>query len=501
MSKVSVRGVARSVRAENRRALKAVQRETKRTTDSFQNFALGLGIGTNNLTSGNHYGYNPMTRQRVELEWAHRGSFIAGVGVDIIADDMTREGVDIIGQLTPEQVALIDERATTLRIWNKLCSTIKWARLYGGAIAVLLIEGQDYSTPLRIDRVGPDQFRGLLVLDRWLVSPSLNDLVTDIGPDMGLPKFYTVDIAAPALRGVKVHHSRCLRLQGDELPYWQAVAENLWGASVLDRPWDRMTGFDAATTGASQQVHKSYLRYFKIEKYRDILGGLGGPQAYRGLMEMVAAMRLFASNEGITLIDAKDDMVTTQASTFSGIADVLLQLGQHLSGNFQIPLVRLFGQSPAGLTSTGESDLKTYYDGIRKRQVQDLLVMVTIIYRLIAQSLRIKVPDGFGVSFRPLWQMDEPQKAEVAAKDTQTVTSVHEAAVISDRTLLRELQNIARRTGRFTSITDEMVEAASDEIPEPEPDGDGIDPPPDGSATPPGTDTESNELDALAAGK
>ena len=468
MAKVSIKGVARTARAENRRAIDAARREAKRSTDSFQNFALGLGIGTNNPTSGNMYGYNPKTKQRVELEWAHRGSFIAGVAVDILADDMTREGVDLVGQLTPEDIQRIDERATTLKIWPRLNSAIKWGRLYGGAIAVLLIDGQDYSKPLRIDMVGPDQFRGLLVLDRWMISPSLSDLVTDIGPDLGMPKYYTVDISAPALRGVKIHHSRCLRLIGDELPYWQAVSENLWGASVLERPFDRMTSFDAATTGASQQVHKSYLRYFKVDKYRDILGGVGGPAAFKGLMEMIQTMRLFASNEGITIIDTKDDMVTHQASNFTGIADVLLQLGQQLSGNFQIPLVRLFGQSPAGLSATGESDLKTYYDGIRKRQMMDLLVMVTVIYRLIARSLKIRSQDGFGINFRPLWQMDEGQKAEVAAKDTQSAMEVHSAGVISDQTLLRELQHVARRTGRWKSITDEIVEKASDELPAPE---------------------------------
>ncbi len=453
MAKISVKAPARQVRSENRRFL-----------DSFQNFSLGLGIGTNNLTSGNMYGFNPKTRQRTELEWAHRGTFIAGVAVDIIADDMTREGVDLVGNLKPDQVEKIDELATVLEVWNKLCDTIKWARLYGGAIAVLLIDGQDYSKPLRVDTVGPDQFKGLLVLDRWQVDPSMNDLVSELGPQLGLPKYYVVNSSAPALRGQKIHYTRCLRLLGDKLPYWQALTENLWGASVLERPFDRMTGFDAATTGATQQVHKSYLRYFKVDKYRDILGGLGGAQALKGLSEMVASMRLFASNEGITLIDAKDDMVTQQATNFTGISDVLLQLGQHLSGNFQIPLVRLFGQSPAGLNATGEADLKTYYDNIRKRQMQDLLVMVTIIYRLLAQSLRIKAGDGFGITFRPLWQMDEPQKAEVATKDTQTVMEVHSAGLITDRTALQELQHIARRTGRWQSITDEVVEAASDEI-------------------------------------
>jgi hypothetical protein len=132
--------------------------------------------------------------------------------------------------------------------------------------------------------------------------------------------------------------------------------------------------------------------------------------------------------------------------------------------------------STAGLSATGESELKTYYDCIHKRQVQDLLVMVTVIYRLIVQSLKFKVGDGFGVSFRSLWQMTETEKSDIAQKDTNTVMEVHGAGLISDQVALRELQFSARRTGRWKAITDEIVEAASDEV---APQGeDAIDPPP-----------------------
>ena len=233
--------------------------------------------------------------------------------------------------------------------------------------------------------------------------------------------------------------------------------------SVLERPFPILSQYDSATAGVSQLVSKAYLRYFKIDKYRDIVGGVGGPQALKGLMEMVQQMRLFASNEGITLIDMKDDMVTTQGSAFTGIADVLLQLAQQISGSFNIPLVRLLGQSPGGLNSSGDSELKQYYGGIAQRQ-QYIRVMVTIIYRCIAQSLRIDVGEGFSVVFRPLWQMEETEKADVASKDTQTVLDVHSTGVISDQVFLRELQHIGKRTGRWKSITDEDVEAASDEI-------------------------------------
>jgi hypothetical protein len=99
------------------------------------------------------------------------------------------------------------------------------------------------------------------------------------------------------------------------------------------------------------------------------------------------------------------------------------------------------------LSATGESELKTYYDGIDTRQVQDMLVMVTVIYRLIVQSLKFKVGDGFGITFRSLWQMTEGEKSDIAQKDTNTVMQVHGAGLISDQVALRCVErggNLAR---------------------------------------------------------
>jgi len=464
MARVSVKAAARHARTMDKSARKA---SASQTHDSFQNFMLGVGIGTNSAITANSYGYNPITRERTRLEWQYRGSWAAGIGVDIIADDMTREGVEIIGNLDPDQVEAIEEEAVSLGIWKAINQTIKWARLYGGCIAVLLIDGQDYSKPLRIETVGPDQFRGLLVLDRWMVYPSLDNLVTEIGPNLGLPKFYTVEALAPALRGTKIHYSRCIRLVGDDLPYWQFISENMWGMSVLERLNDRLTSFDQATIGAAQLVYKAYLRYFKVKDYRKIIA-TGGP-AYKGLVEQVQAMRMFASNEGISLIDSEDDLVTTQMSSLTGIAECLLQLGQQISGGWQIPLVRLFGQSPAGLNSTGESDLKTFYDGIRKRQNLDLKVGVTKAYRCLARSLRIPAESGFGIKFRSLWQLDDAQKSEIAERDTRSAIAVMETGKISDQTFLKELQRMSATTGRWESITNEEVDAANDQVEPPAP--------------------------------
>jgi phage-related protein (TIGR01555 family) len=433
---------------------------TIRTVDSFQNFIAKLGVGADNLLSGSTYGFNPITRQRTLLEWIHRGSWIAGVAIDVVADDMTREGVDIIGPIKAEDRTKIEDAASRLDVWGQLNDNIKWSRLYGGSIAVYMIAGQDYSTPLRLETIDRGDFRGLCVLDRWQLQPHVDDIVTEEGPFMGLPKYYTVEGQAPGLRGKKVHYTRCIRLEGVRLPYQQRLTENLWGESELERVYDRLIAFDSATTGAAQLVYKIHLRSLGIKGLRTIV--MQGGDGLLGLLGQVEMMRRFQMSEGITMIDADDTLETQSPPAISGLSEILIGFGQQLSGALQIPLVRLFGQSPAGLNSTGESDLKNYYGDIKQKQERDLGFHVPRMYRMIAQSEGIKVPDGFGTEFRSLWQLEEGDKAEIASKDSTTWTGLVEAGIATPVMAMRGLRNSGKEMQRFQEFTDEIIKDAED---------------------------------------
>lgn len=466
MAKISKKTINAAAKAERdllkSRTKDASPRSRRKTRDSYQNFAINLGMGTDNVLSASTYGFNPITRNRTLLEWIHRGSWLGGMAVDIPADDMVRAGVDITCDADPEQVDGVQQDLVRLGTWTGLRDTVAWSRLYGGAIGVIMIDGQDYSQPLDPERIGKGQFRGVQALDRWMVEPSLGDLVAEQGPHLGLPKFYRVTSDIPGLRMKTVHYTRVIRFDGIRLPYWQRVSENLWGISVLERLYDRMVAFDSTTQGAAQLSYKSYLRTIKIKGLRDILAE-GGP-AETVLTQYVDMMRRYQSIEGMTMLDGDDDFVPHSNVNMSGMSEIMLQMGQQLSGALQIPLVRLFGQSPAGLNSTGESDLRTYYDGIAQQQAEKLLVPMHVIVRAAALSGGWKIPDDFDVIFRPLWQLSEEQKSEVANRDTQTIAQAEERGLVSQRTAMSELKQQSKVTGRFTNISDEEIEEASDEL-------------------------------------
>lgn len=433
------------------------------TLDSFQNLLTRTGVGGGSINDASRYAFSPVSRYRTQLEYCYRSSWIAGQAVDTVAEDMTREGVEIHSDMEPDDLEILEAEAGRLKIWDAVCDVVKWSRLYGGSVGFLMIDGQKPETPLRLDTISKGQFRGVLPLDRWVVNATQSDLIQEYGPDFGKPKFYTTTGDSIGLPTMRIHHSRLIRQDGVDLPYWQRIAENGWGQSVLERLWDRLIAFDSTTEGAAQLVYKAHLRTYKVDGLRDIIAT--GGKAFEGLVKQIEMIRLYQSNEGLTLMDGKDEFEAHQYA-FSGLSDMMLQFGQQISGALQIPLVRLFGQSPAGMNSTGESDLRTYYDNIKQQQERRLRSGIERVYDVLHRStFGTEPPEGWQIAFKPLWQMSDEQKATIAMNTATAVVGAYDSQIIDRATALKELRQSAQVTGVFSNIDDDQIKEAEDEPP------------------------------------
>jgi phage-related protein (TIGR01555 family) len=298
------------------------------------------------------------------------------------------------------------------------------------------------------------------------LQPSLATVET--GRDAGLPVYYTViqDLANGTLSNLKMHHSRAIRQIGIQLPAMQAITEQWWGESVIERLYDRLIAFDTATSGAANLIQKAHLRTIKIDKLREVFAA--GGKAEENLMTMFSYMGIMQNNEGITLLDSADEFQTTSYS-FAGLSDMILQFGQQISGATGIPLVRLFGQSPAGLSATGEADMRMYYDNINAQQETDLREGMLKLLRILHKSvLNTTAADTFDFDFSSLWQASTKEKAEIANATVTAIKGAIEAGVIDNVTALQELKQSSEHTGIFTNITEEQI-AEAKSLPPPVP--------------------------------
>jgi len=433
------------------------------------NSRLGVGMVDNNISQA-HYQPNLITRNRLQLENAYRGSWMVGSIVDAIAEDMTRAKIELRHAGDPSETMELERSFTRMGIWGDITDAIKWSRLYGGAIVVMIVEGQDLSTPLNMDTISKGAFKGLVTYDRWQLQPSLDDLIgVDEGAEAGLPRYYSIvnNITAGVDQtlGTKIHYSRVIRMTGINLPYFQAITEMFWGESIIERLFDRLISFDTATMGAANLVDRAYLRTIGVDGLREILAA--GGKAEEGLISMFSYMRMLQNNEGLTLTDKNDDF-QTHSYSFSGVSDIILQFGQQLAGASGIPLVRLFGQSPSGMSATGESDMRMYYDTILAKQESMLREGIQRILSATYRSIYGKpMPSDTTFEFKSLWQMSAIDKSTVANNITTAITTAYQAGILNDATALKELKQSAEITGIYTNITDEDIVEAENEPPAP----------------------------------
>lgn len=444
------------------------------TLDGFDNFVSRLGLNNDNALSAGTYEFNLVTRNRIKLEAAYRGSWIVGVVVDAVAEDMTRAGIDVTTNEADEDLKDLFNAMSRLQIWQSMQNTIKWGRLYGGCLGVLQIKGQRLDTPIDLDTIAQDQFQGIVVYDRWQLNPVLTPVI-DSGPEMGLPVFYQIvnnpqsmDPTAKTATGqITVHHSRVIRYTGIDLPYFQAITEMMWGESILERLWDRLISFDNATMSSASLIDRANLRTVGVEGLREIIAAGGAAQA--GLVAQFEMMRSMQVNEGLTLLD-KNDTFESTAYSFAGLSDMMLQFGQQLAGASGIPLVRLFGQSPAGLNATGEGELRMYYDNINAQQEAKLRNPMEILLKVLWRSTFGKpAPKDLEFTFTPLWQMSATDKAIIAKSNTETVLGAFEGGLTNRETSLKELRQSSGDTGLFSNISDEdIVDAEGEEPPMPD---------------------------------
>lgn len=433
----------------------------KKVLDAYSNLPANLGFGANNLSQTAGYIMERFTWDYYTLNILFRNNWIAKAIIEKPANEMLKNGFEIHSELDPDKVTKIMNVYTRTKTNAKFLQCLKWARLYGGCILVPMIEGQDdLSKPLDFDTIMPDSYKGCFVVDRWSgISPSL-EIVDEIDdPDFGKPKYYTIS-TNNTNTSVKIHHSRIIKMIGRELPYWEEMAEDYWGASELEHVYTELRKRDDTSANISFLIFLANIRIFKMKNLGQAIT-LGDQESLNRVYQSMQAMNRLMCNTGTFAMDQDDDFATQQY-TFTGINDVYESFMLDISGAAEIPVDKLFGRSPTGFNS-GEETLQNYYDTIQEKQETYVREPLERLLKIITMSTLGEIPDDFELVFSPVRRPSNMEKADLAQKQAQPVLDVYNAGIIGKGTVLRELKQQTPMTGQWSNITDQMIEDADKE--------------------------------------
>ena len=357
-----------------------------------------------------------------ELETIYADDGIGARVIDLLPDDMMKQGWHYIFE--DEKEGMEDYSKVYAKVFkemranDKINKALKWARLYGGCLILLgVYDGESLDTPLNLNKI--KSFENLKIIPRnnvmygtmeFQMNPKL--------PHYGQVEYYPVTFyTGRKFETMRVHYSRVIELHGIEIPSSEAsiipVEFRYWGLSVFQRIQDRLKELAGSFGSLANLLHELTIGKYRYKDLAEIMATEGGEKLVQNRLQAMDEMK---SSFHSVLMDT-DENFERDTISFSGVSDVLYQFMMLTSASTGYPMTKLFGISPGGLNSTGESDMYQYYDMVRAKQQTELLPIIERLVHIISEWQKVPEPV---IEFNPLEQMTEKEQAELEEKKANT---------------------------------------------------------------------------------
>lgn len=311
--------------------------------------------------------------------------------------------------------------------WEELAMTaIRWTRLFGGAIAVMLInDGGRLEDPLNWRKI--KSIDDIRVYERVVVQPEYEsmfnydptDPFSTRGSRLGMPEYYQV---CSRYGNFRVHDSRCLVFQNGVLPENATNSlYRLWGIPEYIRIHRALKDAELAHESAPKLLDRSVQAIYKMKGLSQLMATeQGESQVLRRLQVIDMARGMLNS----LVIDSEGEDYDFKTFQFNGITDVVSASCNMLSAITSIPQTILFGQGVGGLSTTDDTSMENYYnyiERIQKRMLRkNLRYLLSIIFQAGLYTGEVDEVPKLNVEFNPLWSLNDTEQATLEQQKAAT---------------------------------------------------------------------------------
>lgn len=426
-----------------------------RTVDGLQNLATGLGTPADRTTFSRYT--EVLNPNMAECDNTYRGSWLASKYVDIPANDMFREWVEFSWDGSGDddrETSAVKDCLRVLQARSKFQEAKKWSRLYGGS-SILVGCGTDrLDQPLDVAKVKKGDLRWIHALDRYRLLALASPITPDpASPNYGYPETYELAEVQGSVR--IVHWTRVIRFDGHRIPYYKFRQNGYWHDSELLTVVKQLKSYEGTTGAIANLVFDANIDVMASGGLVESLAMDGGADKVTQRYQLGAVIK---SLYKMIIIDKDTEEYSRQAYAFAGLAPIMEVARLDVAGAFDIPVTRLFGMSPAGMTATGESDIRNYYDHIGARQEDELRPQLERFFEIVLRSTLGGMPKGFELKFKPLWQTTDMERAQVLNTKATAYATLINAAVITPELAAKE----CHASGDFPQMEDSDVALAKE---------------------------------------
>lgn len=405
----------------------------------------------------------------MQLTSLYEGNGLFSKIIDTPAEEALKHGFNL--NLNSDELDnFVEECLDELEWEEKAATAIKWARLYGGSIIVMLIDdGRGLEEP--VDWQNIKSIDELRVFERAVVQPDYASLyMQDYGgkgnvnrtSKFGEPEFYYV---TSMYGSFMVHESRCLVFRNGVLPEQVSnTTYQMWGMPEYIRIKRALRETVTAHTDATKLLERSVQAIYSMKNLASLLATDDGEDQVVRRLEVIDMARGLLNS---IAIDADGENYDFKSISFSGVKDVIDSTCNMLSALANIPQTLLFGRSPAGENATGASDLENYYNFVERIQKlmlkRNLRYLLDVVFRAGVASGEIDEEPDYKLVFNPLWSLSDAEQATVEqTKASASLTKAQTAQIYVDMQAL-DPSEIRRKLASDDEFTVEEIIDEEDE--------------------------------------
>jgi len=424
-------------------------------SDGWSNIYTGQGLANVDKQLGTSFG-NVLRLYEQQLTDLYRGDGFAKRTIDLPAGEMVREGYIVHGDTEGGIVKYLDK----IRAQQNILMGLRWAKLYGGSIIVMLInDGGKLDTPLNEANI--KNIEQMRIYDRFRITWTTSDLYSDPeNPKFGQLEYYTVSPTS-TIGMFRVHESRILRFDGLAVNEKVRQENNGWGDSVFQSIYGQLADLTGAYHSAKNVIDDFIQIIIKIDNLQEMIAA-GNEDLVKTRLNIIDMGRHIMNT---IMLDTKEEY-SKEASSIAGLSDLLGKFAESYSAVSEIPLTLLMGQSPGGFNAKDEGSIRKWYDKISQDQEDDLRPQVE---RLVYLAMLCKegptngrIMDDWSIEFNKLWQPTEAETVKMRKEQAET-----DKIYIDTSVLLPEEVTISRFGGDEYSIDTQVDISTRKETPEP----------------------------------
>ena len=373
-----------------------------------------------------------LTDQEAAIAFAN--NWIARKIVLIPVQDATRKGRTWHG----DKASVIRETGRALNYNNAIFTALWQSRLFGDAAIYMGIKGQDPSEPLELEKIKKNNLEHLTVFPGYELQAEgeLNFDVLSGGYQE--PEYFSI-VGAAGSSATKIHRSRFALFKGGVRPFQQQHAgvatgmtasssERPWGGdSVLKSVYDTILHSGGAFAGVAHLMLEANVDVYGIPGLMECIKDEGWQAK---LLARLGLANRGKGNYGALIMDANETFHRRSAS-FANVDNVMEAFQLACAAAADIPGTRFLGRTPAGLSSTGESDLANYYDMVSSIQEVGIEpVIYNIDQAMLRHTFGTQDTSEFTFEWNPLRQQTDKEKAETALARARAVKELGQSDIV-----------------------------------------------------------------------